>query len=56
MQNGTYFNKFLEAKGRYLTLMSSDRKYGIRFETEDGTVTRYYAGTAEAISFIEGCE
>ena len=42
--------------GHYLTTFSTDRKYGIRYESEDGAVTRYYAGTAEAISFIEGCE
>ena len=42
--------------GHYLTMFSIDRKYGIRFESEDGAITRYYAGTAEAISFIEGCE
>jgi hypothetical protein len=42
--------------GHYLTVFSSDRKYGIRYESEDGAVARYYAGTVEAISFIEGCE
>ena len=41
--------------GHYLTLYSRDRKSGIRFETEDGKITRYYAGTASAILFIEGC-
>ena len=42
--------------GHYLTIFSSDKKYGIRYESEDGAITRYYAGTAQAISFIEGCE
>jgi hypothetical protein len=41
--------------GHYLTLFSNDRKLGIRFETEDGKITRYYAGTREAISLVEGC-
>lgn len=43
--------------GHYLTVFSSDRKYGIRYESDEhGTITQYYAGTAQAISFIEGCE
>jgi len=41
--------------GHYLTMFSIDRKFGIRNESEDGVITRYYAGTAEAVSFIEGC-
>ena len=47
---------YVPKTGHYLTMLSFDRKYGIRFESEDGAITRYYAGTAEAISFIEGCE
>jgi hypothetical protein len=39
----------------YLTLLSSDRKLGIRFETTDGKIKRFYAGTSRAISFVEGC-
>ena len=46
---------YLPKSGHYLTLFSPDRKFGIRFETEDGKITRYYAGTIQAISFIEGC-
>lgn len=42
--------------GRYLTVLSADRKYGIRFEVLDSKISRYYAGTVKAISFIEGCE
>lgn len=42
-------------EGRYLTKFSSDRRYGIRFEIEDGKVSRYYVGTSEAIEYIEGC-
>jgi hypothetical protein len=41
--------------GHYLTLLSNDRKHGIRFETEDGKIMRYYAGTTEAIALVEGC-
>jgi hypothetical protein len=42
--------------GHYLTLLSADRKYGIRFEALDSKISRYSAGTVKAISFIEGCE
>jgi hypothetical protein len=43
-------------EGHYLTLASADRKYGIRFETNGERVTGYYAGTAESIQYIEGCQ
>jgi len=48
-------NHYDPENGRYLTLRSPDRKYGIRFESDDGKITRYYAGTANAIALIEGC-
>ncbi|QNP40173.1 hypothetical protein [Lysobacter solisilvae (ex Woo and Kim 2020)] len=41
--------------GSYLTMYSPNRKYGMRFETDHGVVTTYYAGTAEAIQYVEGC-
>jgi hypothetical protein len=41
--------------GHYLTLYSNDKKLGIRFETEDGKITRYYAGTERALALVEGC-
>ena len=41
--------------GHYLTLQSPDGKFGIKFETEDGRITSYYAGTLAAIAQIEGC-
>ncbi|MBZ4187210.1 hypothetical protein K7B09_12850 [Thermomonas sp. RSS23] len=41
--------------GSYLTMLSSDRKHGLRFETDMNRVTTYYAGTKEAIQFVEGC-
>lgn len=43
-------------EGHYLTMRSKDRAYGIRFETEDGKISTYYAGSYEAIQYIEGCE
>jgi hypothetical protein len=46
---------YLPENGHFLTLFSPDRKYGIRFETEDGRIIRYYVGTIQAISFTEGC-
>ena len=41
--------------GHYITIHSEDGASGIRFETDKGKVTTFYAGTAEAIQFIEGC-
>jgi hypothetical protein len=41
--------------GHYLTLRSPDRKYGIRFESDNGKITSFYAGTTNAIAFVEGC-
>ena len=35
--------------GHYLTIRSSSGKYGIRFETDQGKVVTFYAGTYEAI-------
>lgn len=43
-------------EAHYLTVNSPNGKYGIRFETDSGKIIRYYAGTAEAIQYIEGCE
>lgn len=48
-------NHYDPENGHYLTLRSPNRKYGIRFESDDGKITRYYAGTANAIAFVEGC-
>jgi hypothetical protein len=44
------------SEGHYLTLASADNGYGFRFETDGKTVTGYYAGTAESIRHIEGCQ
>ena len=40
--------------GHYLTVRSGN--YGIRFETEHGKITEFYAGTYDAIQYVEGCE
>ena len=47
---------YIGPAGKYLTLLSRDGRRGIRFETDGGKVTRFYAGTAEAIQLIEGCQ
>jgi hypothetical protein len=41
--------------GHYLTVRSTDSHYGIRFETDKGKILTFYAGTYEAIQFVEGC-
>jgi hypothetical protein len=40
--------------GHYLTVRSG--LYGIRFETDKGKITEFYAGKYEAIQYVEGCE
>ena len=47
---------FYDDTGFYLTLLSKDGRYGIRFEIEDGRVSSYYAGLTKAIQYVEGCE
>jgi hypothetical protein len=42
--------------GHYLTVRSADGKYGVRFETDKGRIIEFYAGTYEAIQYVEGCE
>jgi hypothetical protein len=42
-------------KGHYLTIHSSDDRYGIKFETYEGKIVKFYAGQLKAISYIEGC-
>jgi hypothetical protein len=43
-------------EGHYLTLLSADGRYGIRFETDEGKIVRFYAGQKEAIAYVEGCQ
>jgi hypothetical protein len=47
-------HKYID-NGHYLTAKSSDGRHGIRFETEDGKITSFYAGQYEAILYVEGC-
>lgn len=42
--------------GHYLTVRSQSGGYGIRFETEKGKIETFYAGTFEAIQYVEGCQ
>jgi len=39
--------------GHYLTIHNGD--YGVRFETDKGKVSTFYAGTFEAVRYVEGC-
>jgi len=42
--------------GHYLTVRSADGRYVIRFETDKGKITTFYAGKYDAIQYVEGCE
>ena len=48
-------HKYID-NGHYLTVKSADAHYGIRFETEGGKITSFYAGQYQAIQYVEGCE
>jgi len=39
----------------YLTVRSSNGRYGVRFETEKGKIETFYAGRFETIQYVEGC-
>lgn len=41
--------------GKFLTVLSPDEAYGIRFVTSRGKVQSYYSGTVQAIRNVEGC-
>ena len=41
--------------GSYLTLLSQNGHYGLRFETVAGKVTSFYVGLKSAIQLAEGC-
>lgn len=49
-------SKYTGPEGHYLTLRSSDKRYGLRFETDMGKITQFYAGTFDAVQLVEGCE
>lgn len=42
--------------GEYLTVQSSDGRYGIRFEADKNKIAQYYAGRFSAVQYVEGCE
>jgi hypothetical protein len=48
-------HQYIES-GHYLTIRSNSGRYGIRFETDQGKVTTFYAGQYDAIQYVEGCE
>ncbi len=48
-------HKYIDT-GHYLTVRSADGHYGLRFETDNGKITEFYAGTYDAIQYVEGCE
>jgi hypothetical protein len=48
-------HKYIET-GHYLTVRSGDGHHGIRFETDKGKITEFYAGTYDSIQYVEGCE
>jgi hypothetical protein len=41
--------------GRYITVKAPDGKAAIRFETEKGRVTTYYAGRFPEVEYVEHC-
>jgi hypothetical protein len=41
--------------GHYLTVFTSDKKYGFRFTTHKGEIVEIYAGRAESIQYVEDC-
>jgi len=42
--------------GHYLTVYTTNGKHGIRFETDQGKITGFYAGESHAIAYVEGCQ
>jgi len=46
---------YIAPDGFYYTIYSSNRKYGVRFETDQDLVTGFYAGRSDAIELVEGC-
>jgi hypothetical protein len=43
-------------EGHYLTVLSDNQRYGIRFETDEGKIVSLYAGQRRAIAYVEGCQ
>lgn len=49
-------HRYTAPEGDYLTALSDDRQYGIRFETDEGKIVSFYAGKLQAIGLVEGCQ
>jgi len=49
-------HQYMGPEGHYLTVRSSNNRYGIRFETFKGKITVFYAGQFDALQFAVGCE
>jgi hypothetical protein len=47
-------HKYIDG-GHYLTVRSNDETFGVRFETDQGKITVFYAGRYDAIQLVEGC-
>ena len=43
-------------EGHYLTVLSDNQRYGIRFETDEGKIVSFYAGQKQTIAYVEGCQ
>ncbi len=39
----------------YMTYWARNRQYGVRFETSDGKIARFYAGKIPELEYVEGC-
>jgi hypothetical protein len=48
-------NPYLDT-GLFLTIRSADGRQGIRFITDKGKITMFFAGNYDAIQYVEGCE
>ena len=46
---------YLGNEGKYLEVLSPDRRGGILFESEQGVVTSYRAGLLPSLEYKEGC-
>ena len=49
-------HNYTAPEGHYLTVLASNGRYGIRFETDEGKIVKFYAGQLQAIALVEGCE
>jgi hypothetical protein len=49
-------HNYTAPEGHYLTVLASNGRYGIRFETDEGKIVKFYAGQLQAIALVEGCQ